>query len=160
ARKMLQEPHDRSPLALIRAAEIRFHAARTFPQNEAAKVFQQLIPVLESTLTRLEASDEGGLDLSPYLMAVGLLAFSYELLGETPRAVDSLTRGLRADPTNSELLGSRGMLLYGTSPEALTDLELAVKYGAREIWPYFFLAHHCLISGRFDQCLAICQRAS
>lgn len=51
------------------------------------------------------------------------------------------------------------MLMYGVNPEAIADLELAVKLGSQTVWPYFFLAHHYLGSDRFDDCRKFCERA-
>jgi tetratricopeptide (TPR) repeat protein len=115
--------------------------------------------VLQSALARIEAGDESGVDHSSYAMAVGLLGFSHEFLGETQLAANYYTRGLAAQPQNDGLLVARGILLYGSSPRAITDLELAVRQGSPVIWPYFYLAHHYLINGDFQRCRVLCERA-
>ena len=77
------------------------------------------------------------MDHSSYAMAASLLGFSYEFLGETQLAqANYYTRGLAAQPQNDGLLVARGILLYGSSPRAITDLELAVRQGSPVIWPY------------------------
>ncbi len=92
-------------------------------------------------------------------MTCALLGLCHELLGERQPAESSFTRGITADPSNDGLLVARGILLYGESPRAVKDLELAIQYGSPEILPYFFLAHHSLTSGQLEQCRTLCERA-
>jgi tetratricopeptide (TPR) repeat protein len=160
ARHVLQDPDKTSPVVVVRAADIVFHAGRSLPEAEAAQQFRHLIPVLERALSRIEAGDEAGVDRWHHEIAILLLGFCHELLGNTQAAVDYLTRGLHEDPYNPGLLGARGLSLYGASPRAVNDLELAIRYGSTEIWPYFFLAHHYLLTGRFEECRTMCERAS
>src|SRR4051812_23789023 len=75
-------------------------------------------------------------------------------------ALEYYSRGLRADPYNDGQLVARGMLLYGSSPRAVTDFELAIRNRSPVVWPYFFLAHHYLLSGRFEECRSMCELAS
>ncbi len=159
ARQILQDPDQTSPVAVVRAADIVFHASRSLPESEAAQQFRQLILVFDRALSRIEAGTEAGVDRWHYGIAILLLGFCHELLGNTQAAVDSLTRGLQEDPYNPGLLGSRGILLYGASPRALSDLELAIRNGSTEIWPFYFLAHHYLLTGRFEECRKLCERA-
>src|ERR1019366_7406551 len=74
-------------------------------------------------------------------------------------ALKYYAEGLQADPDNDGLLVARGMLLYGTSLRAEADFELAIRRGSPVIWPYFFLAHHFLVNGRFQECRMLCERA-
>jgi tetratricopeptide (TPR) repeat protein len=157
--EILREP-DRFPaVAVVRAADVEFKAARALPEADATQLFRRLIPVLQSALARIEAGDESGVDPSAYAMAVALLGFSHEYLGETQPAVDYYSRGLAAQPDNDGLLAARGILLYGSSPRAITDLEAAARQGSPVIWPYFFLAHHYLVNGDFQRCRVLCERA-
>ncbi len=41
---------------------------------------------------------------------------------------------------------------------ALDDFELAIQQGSSLIWPYFYLAHHCVTTGQFDRCRVLCER--
>jgi tetratricopeptide (TPR) repeat protein len=159
ARQILQDPDKTSPIAVVRAADILFHASRSLPEAEATQQFRQLISVLDRALSRIEAGAEAGVDRWHYGIAILLLGFCHELLGNTQAAVDSLTRGLQADPYNPGLLGARGILLYGASPRAVSDLELAISNGSTEILPFYFLAHHYLLTGRFEECRRLCERA-
>ena len=159
ARQVLQDQAKTSPVAVIRAANIVFDASRSLPEADAAHQLRQLISVLDGALSRLEAGAETGVDRWHQGIAVLLLSYCHERLGHTQAAVDALTRGLQADPYNPGLLGTRGILLYGASPRAVGDLDLAIRNGSTEIWPFYFLAHHCLVTGRFEECRRLCERA-
>ena len=146
--------------AVVRAAEIMLSATRGTSGSEAASVVRRIIPVLEQSLDRIERKDEEGLDSSVHSMAVGLLGFCHLSLGDNQKALECYSRGLQTDPYNHALHIARGILQYGASPRAITDLELAIQHGYMLVWPYFFLAHHYLISGEFEKCRMMCERAS
>jgi tetratricopeptide (TPR) repeat protein len=156
---LISEPDRFPPVAVARAADVKFKTARSLPEADARQLFRRLIPVLQSTLRRIEAGDESGVDRSSYAMTVALLGFCYEFVGEMQAALDYYSRGLQAQPYNDGLLVARGILLYGSSPRAVTDFELAIRHGSPVIWPYFFLAHHYLVNSRFEQCRVLCERA-
>jgi len=157
--EILQDSDDYPPFVVWRAADIEFKATRLTSESKSASGFQRLIPVLERTLTRIE-EDGDGPDRSTYGATSGLLGFCQELLGNIQAAIGCYSRGLQLDPNNDGLLVARGILLYGSSPRAITDFELAVVNGTPVIFPYYCLAHHYLISRRFKDCLAMCERAS
>jgi tetratricopeptide (TPR) repeat protein len=90
-------------------------------------------------------------------MTAGLLGVCNELLGNMGAAEGCYSRGLQANPDNEGLLVARGILLYGSGPRAIADLERAVQLRAPVVWPYLFLAHHYLITSRFGLCRAICE---
>jgi tetratricopeptide (TPR) repeat protein len=159
AEEILREPDRFSAVAVVRAADVESKAARALPEVDAAQLFRQLIPVLQGALARIEEGDESGIDRASYAMATALLGFSHEFLGETQPALDFYSRGLAAQPDNDGLLVARGILLYGSSPRAIHDLEAAARQGSPLIWPYFFLSHHYLVSGDFDRCRILCERA-
>jgi tetratricopeptide (TPR) repeat protein len=159
AAEILQEPEKYSPVVVARAADIHFMAARTASETEAQRVFAFLEPILKNTVSRFEQQDPSKIDHSSYVMTLGLLGFDYEFLGKWQTALEFYSRGLQLDPYHEALLVARGILLYGTSPRAITDLEMAISTGSHLIWPYFFLAHHHLLNGRFEECRKLCERA-
>jgi hypothetical protein len=116
-----------------------------------------LIPILERNITRIEHEESTASRASAYAMTIGLLGFCHEFVGNVGAAVNCYTRGLQVNPENDGLLVARGILQYGTSPRAITDLEQAVGLGFPVVWPYLFLAHHYLASGRFEQCRVMCE---
>ena len=91
-------------------------------------------------------------------MAIALLGFGCEFLGNWQAAQDFYSRGLQLDPYNDALLVARGILLYGTGPQAIADLEMAVRTGSSLIWPYVFLAHYNLRTRHFEECRRLCER--
>jgi tetratricopeptide (TPR) repeat protein len=146
--------------AVVYAAAIVLEASRSASHNEAIHAFRRLLPILEKALVRIEAGDEGRLDQASHSVAAQLLGACHHLAGDSRKAVDYLTRGLQVNPQNAELLYARGILLYGSSPRAITDFELAIAQGFPRVWPYFFLTHHYLINHRFEECRLMSERAS
>ena len=159
AETILDNPNDHPPVLIVYAASIVMESAHFLAEAEASQLFERLIPILESTLNRLGEGDDGGVDVSSYTMTCSLLGFCHEHLGQSQAALGSYSRGLTASPSNHELLVARGSLLYGESPHAVRDLELAITHSPDDIWSYFFLAHHNLVSGLFEKCRSLSERA-
>jgi tetratricopeptide (TPR) repeat protein len=159
AEEILQEHAKYSPVVVARAADIKFMSARTASETEAHRVFESLEPILSSTLTRFDQQDPSAVDRSSYAGTLALLAFGYEFLNKCQAALEFYTRALHIEPNNDALLVARGILQYGTSPQAITDLEMAIRYGSPLVWPYAFLAHHNFRNGRFEECRKLCERA-
>jgi tetratricopeptide (TPR) repeat protein len=158
AGEILEAPDRYEPVVIARATDVLFDAARSLPMVEASRLFNRLIPILESALTRIEAGDEGGVDRSTFSWTCALLGFCHESLGETQAALSCYSRGIAADPSNDGLLVARGIHLYGGSPRAVKDFESAIQSGSTLILPYYFLAHHDLVVGLFEQCRAFSER--
>ena len=157
AREVLAEDERHAPVVVARAAEIRLDDTKTASDAESAQIHRELIPILERNMTRIERDEAAASRMSAYAMTAGLLGFCYEFLGNAGAAVNCYTSGLQANPDDDGLLVARGILLYGSSPRAVTDLERAVQLGSPMVWPYLFLAHHYLTSNRFDQCRVMCE---
>lgn len=160
AEEIIQKAEDKPPVLVESAASVMIEVARTSTEVEAAATFHRIIRVLDPALSRIKEGLDGEIDRSAFLGAIVSLGFCFETLGENQKAVEYYTQGLQADPHNDGLLVARGILLYGSSPRAIKDLELAVRLRYPLVWPYFFLAHAYLASGRFDQCRAMCEGAS
>jgi tetratricopeptide (TPR) repeat protein len=158
--EILQDSEDHPPLAVATASAIMLMAIRRVTEAEAVSWSKRLVSVLEKNISRISAGDDGGLDQSAYALASGLLGISYERVGENRKALESYSCGLQVDPNNVAMLVYRGILLYGSSPQAITDFERAVAIGTSVILPYYGLAHHYLINGRFKDSLGMCERAS
>ena len=157
AEKVVNSPEDYSAPTVIQAAHVLAAAARPLPANEARAIETELIPVVEGAMQALERDKKQ--ESESYLVAALLIGSAYEHKGDTRAAYDYYSRGLSVDPQNDALLILRGMLMYGINSGAISDLELSVKLGSKTIWPYFFLAHHYLVSDRFDDCRKFCERA-
>ena len=159
AEAILGEPDKSPPLVVAYAAGIEFKSLTSASETEASKRFQRLVPILKSTVTRFEQQNPSSVDRSSYAMTITLLGFAHEFLGQDQLAMESYSRGLLIDHDSDSLLVARGILLYGTSPRAITDFEAAVARRSSMIWPYFFLAHDRLVNKRFLECLRLCEQA-
>lgn len=157
AKDILDDSEKQAPVVIARAADIRFHETRTVSDAGTTQLYRELIPILERNRARIEFDDTAASRDSAFAMTVALLGFCYEFLGNTGAAVNSYSLGLRVDPSNDGLLVARGILQYGSSLRAITDFEQAVELHAPIVWPYLFLAHHYLITKRFDQCRVMCE---
>jgi tetratricopeptide (TPR) repeat protein len=157
SRRVLDNTENNAPLLVAEAANIRFHDTNSASDAESVQVYRELIPILERNLTRIEEEGGAASRAPEYEMTVSKLGICHELLGNSGAAVDCFSRGLQVNPDNDGLLVARGNLLYGTSPRAITDFEQAVELGSPVVWPYYFLAHHYLITNRFEQCRAMCE---
>ena len=80
----------------------------------------------------------------------------HQHVGETDVSARYYSLGLAESPDNVELLTARGTLLYATSTQAVQDVDRAVELATPHVRPYLFLAHHYLLTGRFDACRATC----
>lgn len=88
------------------------------------------------------------------------LASCYKELGNTGEAIRYLDMGIAAVPDHPDLFLVRGIMRYGRGElGAVDDIELAIRLGLGNVWPYFFLSYHYLVTGRFDDCLKMCDRA-
>jgi tetratricopeptide (TPR) repeat protein len=159
AEEILQEPDKSPPVVIARVAGIEFNSLKTASETEANKRLQRLVAILEKALARFDEGEASAVDRSSYVMTISLLGFAHEFLGEAKLALENYSRGLQIDPTNDALLVARGILRYGTSERAITDFEMAIQYRSPVIWPYFFLAHHRLTNGRFEDCRRLCEQA-
>jgi tetratricopeptide (TPR) repeat protein len=157
ARKILADDEKYAPVVVAQAADIGFKEARKITSAQAIHFFRSQIPILERNLAKIESDDTSAYRVSAYTMSASLLGFCYEFLGNAGAAVHSFSRGLLMDPDDQGLLIARGILQYGTSPRAISDFEQALVLGSSTIWPYLFLAHHFLITKRFDECRLQCE---
>ena len=151
--------HDQAyaPVVVAQAALILFSSARIASDAESSQRYGDLIPILQRTLSRIEADQEATSRLSAYALTASLLGYCHQFLGNTGAAVNWFSRGLRLNPNDDALLVARGILLYGQNSGAVADFEQAIQVGSPEVWPYLFLAHHYLDTKRFEKCREMCE---
>ncbi len=159
AEKILKSHEHCSPVELARAADISFMSARLKSETEANQLFEQLELILKNTLARMQQGDPNDIDRSTHVTLLSLLGFGYEFLGKAQAASDYYSAALQIEPDNDALHVARGMLAYGFSARATTDFETAIQLSTPLVWPYVMLAHHHLISGRFEEGRQFCERA-
>lgn len=155
ANQVIGEPEKHSPLLVVKAADVAFNATRELTEPDAAAVIRSLIPILRKALVDIPPDE----NRSVHLMGLVLLALSHEHLGETGQAINYYSQGLKLEPSHDALLTKRGILSYGRSPQAPSDLEQAVKLGSPLVWPYLVLAHHYLTNNRYEDCRRLCEHA-
>jgi len=141
AAKVLEASESFAPSVVVYACEIEFSVTTNRSDIDSLPVYEQLIPVLEATLKRIEKASP------PYprsllSMAISLLAACNEHLQYIDQAFYYYSVAIKLDPKNSALLVARGKLMYGDHPSALTDFRDAIRLGTPLVWPYFFLAHY------------------
>ncbi len=158
SKQVLADYEQHSPLVVAFAAHIHFHHVGVLSDNEVATMCRELIPILESNLKRLDNDKDAASRSEGYVMTVQTLGICYDLQGHSRAAIDCFSRGLLTNPNHVPLLVSRGILRYGRSPGAISDLEQAERLGLPQVLPYFFLAHHYLITNRFEQCRVMCEK--
>jgi tetratricopeptide (TPR) repeat protein len=159
ATKILRDHEHFSPAGVARAADIVFMSARLKSEIEANHLFEQIEPILKATLARMRQGDLAQIDRSSYVTLLSLLGFGYEFVGKSQAALEIYSEALQIEPDNDAIHVARGMLLYGTSARAIADFETAIQNGTPLVWPYVMLAHYHLISGRFEECRKLCERA-
>ncbi len=159
AEEILQNPDIFAPVVVANASNILFDRGDELSEAEWAQFVRKIIPILESTLSKIEGVGENNIDRSTFSMLCALLGFCHEFLGEDQTALGYYSKGLTASPMNDALLVARGMLLYGASPRAIDDFQLAIRQESRLVWPYVFLAHHHIVTGQFEQCRLLCERS-
>ena len=123
--------------------------------------FGETTRILERALDRIEKAGQPRSSFSSRMQgsAVALLGHCYRILGDTERAIHYYNQGLAVNPNDDALRVARGILQYGTEPSAIEDFQIAVRHGHDMVWPYFYLAHHYLITRQFEECRKECERA-
>ncbi len=160
AEEIIQNDDKFPAVAVVWAALMMLQGSRSALEGEVSPMSRRLIPMLERSVMRIEAGDDGGLNRSFYIESIALLGLCHVSLSENQKAIEYFSQGLQTDPYNTALLVARGVARYGASPLAIKDFELAIQYGSADVWPYFFLAHHHLIGGDFEKCRVMCDWAS
>jgi tetratricopeptide (TPR) repeat protein len=161
AREILAADEGDSPVVVVSAAQILFESTENIAIPEALPVYHQLTFILERTLARFENNDIETLSIfqSKYVAITGILGLCYARLGESQSALRYYNLALAANPNNDALLVARGILRYGVEPGAVDDFEQAIRHGSPYVWPFYYLAHHYFIGGRYEDCRRTCERA-
>lgn len=160
---ILNEESPRWPALVALAAKIKLGAIRGLSTLEARPVLGRIAAIMERTLDRLASGTDPETVNSNKIffpMAAAVLGYSYDRLGDVQGAIRSFNRGLEVDPTNDALRVDRAMRRYGIDPQAAAqDLEAVVAHQFPVVYPYFYLAHRYLVTGRFEDCRSLCERA-
>jgi hypothetical protein len=96
AGEVLDDPDRYEPVAVAFATDVLLASVPGLPRAEASRLLRRIIPLLESTPTRIEGGDEGGVDLSTFSKTCRLLGSCHELLQEDQAALSCSSRGIAA----------------------------------------------------------------
>ena len=160
ASEILVSPEKYTPVLALKAAEIRYESKRDVTPAAAAEIRRGLIPVLTRIIVGLESKPTDPVGELVLPMAYLFCGFCNQGIGDIANARRCFDLAIRLRPNDVWLRTARGILLYGRdSTRAVSDFEQAVALNARTAWPYFFLAHHYLVAGRYSNCLEMCEQA-
>lgn len=154
AELILRAPSEHPAKLVYKAADIIFASTRDLDAEAAMGRIQELIPVFEETILRLQVSGEASEEPSVLAAAISLLGFCHEHLGHGDDAIQCFNQGLLLHPTNDALRVARGIHLYGIDTErSVADFVVATQLHSPLVWPYLFLAHYYLSKGKMEDCL-------
>jgi tetratricopeptide (TPR) repeat protein len=161
AQRILANAERHHPGLVVTAGAKQLESLRDVDDRDAEPAYTELSQILETALARLRSGEsQDSAQASTQAMALALLGFCRDHLGDAEGDLRCYDVGLTAFPSNDALLVARGILRYGIdTPAAVLDFQRALQAGSPVVWPYFFLAHHFLVSSRARECLTTCERA-
>jgi tetratricopeptide (TPR) repeat protein len=161
AGELLITEDDHLPEVIVTAVHIQFEAAGRPTTMEVRNPFEAFIPVLKRAISRAR-NGETSFTSPPVdetcMRADLLLAGCHERLGNHQEAILHLNSALSTHPDDAAILVIRGILRYRVESGATDDFKRAAELGYEEVWSYFYLANDSLVSGRFEDCLKMCER--
>lgn len=157
AEPILAESGMLDPHLVVQAAEVAYGYAMGMSEHDARPVYRRLIGILTPLLGRV--MDGQGPERMPVNRIVLLLATCHRWLGEFPEAYRYYSQAVLLEPWDDALLTARGIIQYGKDPSAVADFEQAIQLDSQVVWPYYYMAHHLLSQGRFEDCRQMCERA-
>ncbi len=159
---VLKSDRDFSPEVVVTAAHIQLFGIQGSIVVESHSIIEDLMSILKRVLVRVETEDHAKLYPNAgellRLHAISILAECYDRLGDRRTAIRYLNDSPSIRPDDDAILVKRGILRYGVESGAVDDLQRAAELGSHHPWPYFYLAHHALVEGRYQDCLAMCER--
>jgi tetratricopeptide (TPR) repeat protein len=157
AEAVLAESDKLAPHLVVQAVEVLYGRATSLSEHDAVPIYRRLIGILTPLLERTSRGPT--LESAPVSMIVLRLATCHRWLGEIPSAYHYYSLAIALEPWNAAILVARGIIVYGTDPAAISDLEQAIKLESPIVWPYFCVAHYLLTHGRFEDCRRMCEQA-
>ncbi len=154
AGEILRNSEDQPARLVLIACQILYFEARESSDESTRSTLESVVTAIRGAMDRMMISGEDQTLPGLFLHAFALLGQCFELLGDHAGARKWYDEGLRLSPDDPLLLTLRGMQRYGEdSPGAVADFERAIRRGSDSVWPYYFLAHHHLLSRNFQECL-------
>lgn len=154
AGEILRDSEDRPARLVLIACQILYFEARESSDESTRSTLESVVTAIRGATDRMMISGEDQTLPGLFLHAFALLGQCSELLGDRAEARRWYDEGLRLGPEDPLLLTLRGMQGYGQdTPGAIRDFERVIRRGWGSVWPYYFLAHHHLVSRNFQECL-------
>jgi tetratricopeptide (TPR) repeat protein len=145
------------PRAVFGAAKVVFDTASSLPEVLAAPSYEAVIGPLRAAINREQQVAQPERLKSLSIAAIVLLAGSLQRLGRADEARKEYDSAVTEFPDSEELLTSRGLFLLAIDRRAgLRDLQALVKRNTAFVYPYLVLAHESLRTGRFEECVTLC----
>jgi tetratricopeptide (TPR) repeat protein len=135
-----------------------FVQSRNLTEVAATPVYQRLSEVLQRTLSRANLLPPDEMTDAVQVAALVELGNFYEHLQREDAALAAYGEALAIEPQNEPALTARGILRYGRSTSAsIRDFQTAISRGAHTVWPFFYMAHHALVTRQYQHCLLYCR---
>ncbi len=148
------------PKLVFKAVDVLFVQTRKLTELQATPVYQRLAEILERTLHRAKLLPPDEMKDTVLVAAFVELGMCYEHLRNDDGALAAYDEVLSIQPSHEAALTARGILRYSKDANAaVRDLERALLQDTPLVWPYFYLAHHSLVTARYQHCLYYCRAA-
>jgi tetratricopeptide (TPR) repeat protein len=155
ANRVIDDPSS-PPLELYLAGVALLSTTRNMRDSEARPTLLRIVPVLRKALSQYLSSQERAQTPEADAYISQALGLSVQRLGDQEDAIKVYSEAIERNPSDAQLLVSRGLALYETAPrQALADFAGAVRASASTIWPYLLLARHYLQGGVPAQALRL-----
>ena len=161
AREIIAAEMPNSAEIVFIASSIQFMDTKRNLYPECQTELTRIISALERSISRAKSDDLAFPSLKNETIKnlLFLLACCHERLANSRMAIHYLDQALEINPNDSGILVARGGFRYGVDSGAVDDLKRANDLGSQVVWPSFYLAHHSLVVGQFEECLKMCERS-
>lgn len=144
---------------LFKSADVLFASTFEMPAKRAHEVYRRIVALICRGLVKTDEAAVSGAE-SLKLSAYVELGLCYDNLGESVRAKQAYDDALAIDADHEAALIARGVHQYHSSPQqAVADFERVARNKSRQVWPYFYLTHHALVTGDYPKAIASFVRA-
>jgi len=120
---------------------------RTLGPGKTERIDRQL---LERTETFKSAPDAEKAPSSAVAMIHLARGYAHIRLGQKELGIREFGMAVAAKPADPTPLAARGIELY-PSEQGIADLKLAIKLGVMNYWPFYYLTHHYLERGEWQE---------
>ncbi len=150
-------------ITFITASMLRFHqATATKDARDAENLLREQIQYFDDAWAhyqQLPTKVRDYQDIRKYMvLCFEAAVMGFQQAGEQERARQTCDQAILFAPNEAELRTIRGYVLY-PSDQALDDFREAIRLGDQTFFPYYFLAHHALVSKQFSEAVSWCRQS-